>query len=96
MPLEQILLIILAGINIFAFFVMANDKRKSIQGSNPERTPEGVLFFLAAAGGSGGIYAAMIFLRHKTRKWYFQVGVPLVILQNVATMYVILQYIALN
>lgn len=96
MPLEQILLAILAAINIFAFIVMAYDKRKSIQGNNPERTPEGVLFFLAAAGGSIGIYAAMLILRHKTRKWYFQFSIPLLILQNMATVNVILQYMSSN
>ena len=96
MLLEQILVTLLATINISAFFIMANDKRKSIQGNNPERTPEGVLFFLAAAGGSGGIYTAMILLRHKTRKWYFQIGVPLLFLQNAATGYLIWQYMHLN
>jgi hypothetical protein len=34
MPLEQILLALLAVINIFTFLVMANDKRKSIAGGN--------------------------------------------------------------
>ncbi len=96
MPLEQILLAILAVINIFTFLVMANDKSKSIQSNNPERTPEGVIFFLAVAGGSIGIYSAMILLRHKTRKWYFQIGVPLLFLQNAATGYLIWQYIHLN
>lgn len=96
MPLEQILLAILAVINISAFLVMANDKRKSAASGNPERIPEGILFFLAVAGGSIGIYSAMILLRHKTRKWYFQVGIPLLILQNQATGYVIWQYIVLN
>ena len=96
MHLEQILITILAAINIIAFFVMARDKRKSIAGGNPERTPEGVLFFLATAFGSVGVYAAMILLRHKTRKWYFNVGIPLLILQNVATVYLIWQYIVLN
>ncbi|MES2749493.1 MAG: DUF1294 domain-containing protein [Patescibacteria group bacterium] len=96
MAIENILLAILAVINIFAFLVMANDKRKSIAGGNIERTPEGVLFFLAAAGGSLGIYLAMILLRHKTRKWYFQVGIPLIIMQNVATLYLLLQYKVIN
>ena len=96
MHLEQILITILATINIIAFFVMARDKRKSIAGGNPERTPEGILFFLAAFGGSLGIYAAMILLRHKTRKWYFQFGIPLLILQNVATVYVIWQFLSIN
>ncbi len=96
MPLEQILIAILTAINIFAFVVMANDKRKSIASGNPDRISEGILFFLATAGGAVGIYTAMILLRHKTRKWYFQIGIPLLILQNIATGYVIWQYIALN
>jgi len=96
MPLEQILLAILAVINIFAFVVMANDKRKSAASGNPERIPESILFFLATAGGAIGIYIAMILLRHKTRKWYFQAGIPMLIIQNAAIGYVILQYIALN
>lgn len=96
MAIEQILLVLLTTINIYAFFVMANDKRKSIAGGNIERTPEGVIFFLAASGGSIGIYSAMILLRHKTSKWYFQVGVPLLILQNITTGYVIWEYITLN
>ena len=93
MPLEQIMLAILAAINVFAFLVMANDKRKSMASDNPERIPEGVLFFLATTGGSLGIYTAMFSLRHKTRKWYFQIGIPLLILQNAATGYVIWQYL---
>lgn len=96
MPLVQILIAIIAVINIFAFIVMANDKRKSIAGGNTERIPEGILFFLATAFGSIGIYTAMLLLRHKTHKWYFQGGIPLLILQNVATGYVIWQYMALN
>jgi uncharacterized membrane protein YsdA (DUF1294 family) len=84
----------LAFINVVAFFAMANDKKKSASSGNADRTPEGILFFIASAGGSIGIYLAMILLRHKNRKWYFQVGIPLLILQNVATIYQILQYIA--
>lgn len=94
MYLDQILLTTLALINIFAFLVMANDKRKSMAGGNPDRVPEVVLFFLATAGGSIGIYAAMILLRHKTRKWYFQVGIPLIILQNVAAVYGVYSFIS--
>ncbi len=68
---------------------MANDKQRSMRGGNPERICEGLLFFMAAAFGAIGVYAGMLLLRHKTRKWYFQLGVPLLILQNVATLYVI-------
>lgn len=96
MPLESIILAVLAIVNLLAFFVMANDKRKSLAKGNSDRIPEGILFFLATAGGSLGIYLAMITLRHKTRKWYFQIGIPLLILQNAATVYLIWQYIIIN
>ncbi len=96
MPLQSIILGVFTLINLLAFFVMANDKRKSAAVGNPDRTPEGILFFLATAFGSIGIYLAMIIFRHKTRKWYFQIGIPLLILQNTATVYLIWQYIGLN
>lgn len=41
MPLEQILLAVLAIINIFTFLVMASDKRKSTASNNPDRFPYG-------------------------------------------------------
>ena len=88
-PTESIILVILAVINITSFFVMAHDKRLSTRGGNTERTPEGILFFMAATFGSLGVYAAMLLLRHKTRKWYFQIGIPLLIIQNAATVYLL-------
>ncbi len=87
--IESIVLVILAVINITSFFVMAHDKRLSARGGNTERTPEGILFFMAATFGSLGVYAAMLLLRHKTRKWYFQIGIPLLIIQNAATVYLL-------
>jgi uncharacterized membrane protein YsdA (DUF1294 family) len=29
----------------------------------------------------------MLSFRHKTKKWYFQIAIPLLILQNLATLY---------
>ena len=82
----HILLGILAAINLFSFIVMGNDKRKSMR-SGADRTPEGLLFFMAAAFGAIGVYAGMFAFRHKTKKWYFLLGIPLLILQNLATLY---------
>lgn len=87
MNLQPILIGIFASINLIAFFFMAVDKRKSIRGNGKKRTPEGVMFFLATMFGSLGIYTGMFIFRHKIRKWYFQVGIPLLMLQNVATLY---------
>ena len=75
---------------------MANDKRKSIRGSGKTRTPEGVLFFLAVLFGSIGVYLGMLAFRHKTKRWYFQIGIPLLIVQNLATLYVVNEIITIR
>jgi uncharacterized membrane protein YsdA (DUF1294 family) len=96
MDLEQLLVGIFVAINILAFFVMFNDKRRSIRGGNTERTPEGLLFFMATIFGAAGVYAGMLTFRHKTKKWYFQLGIPLLILQNLATLYIIQQFLVVD
>lgn len=83
-----LLLIILGLINLFAFLVMMIDKVKS---RNPvyRRISEGMMFFWAALGGAIGIYVGMFAIRHKTKKWYFLLGIPLLIIQNAALAYFI-------
>lgn len=73
-------------INLFAFLIMLNDKVKS-ENSGTERISEGLLFFLAALFGSLGVYAGMFAFRHKTQKWYFLLGIPLLLVENLATLY---------
>ena len=46
MSLLQIALSILIIINLIAFVLVANDKRVSRQTGNPDRLPEGLIFFL--------------------------------------------------
>ncbi len=87
---------IFALINLPALFFMGRDKQLSRRGGDTDRTPEGLMFFLAAAGGSLGVYAGMHLFRHKTRKWYFQLGIPLLILQNAAIVWVLWQFLAIN
>jgi uncharacterized membrane protein YsdA (DUF1294 family) len=90
----SILIALLAAINFVSFFIMWSDKRKAIRGNGRKRAPEGFVFFLAACFCSLGIYAGMLVFRHKTKKWYFQLGIPLLILQNLATLYVASQLLA--
>ena len=86
------ILALLAAINVIAFILIGYDKRKSIVG-NTERMPEGQIFFLASMFGAFGVYAGMQLFRHKTRKWYFQVGIPLLIFQNMTTLYALRELI---
>jgi uncharacterized membrane protein YsdA (DUF1294 family) len=75
-------------INIVAFLLMMSDKIRSRKMS-VERISEGLLFFMATAFGSVGVYAGMFAFRHKTRKWYFLLGIPLLALQNISLLYLI-------
>lgn len=88
LSLLNLLALALVGANLLSFIVTANDKRKSSR-SHTDRTAEGLLFFLAIAFGSLGVYLAMLVFRHKTKKWYFQLGIPLLILQNTAASYLL-------
>ena len=87
---NQLIIIILffLAMNLLTFFLMLWDKRES-RIKNAERISEGMLFFMAVAFGSLGVWAGMHIFRHKTRKWYFVVGIPLVIIQNIAFLYLI-------
>lgn len=82
------LISIFALINIISFLIMLDDKIKSSR-PNASRISEGMMFFLATIFGSFGVYAGMFIFRHKTRKWYFLIGIPLLMIENLATVYAI-------
>jgi uncharacterized membrane protein YsdA (DUF1294 family) len=71
-------------VNAVAFLAILLDKSRSRK-AGAERISEGMLFFMAAAFGSIGVYAGMFAFRHKTRKWHFIIGIPLLIVENIAT-----------
>jgi len=82
------ILVFLVVINFTTFLIMLIDKNKSTK-SGAERISEGMMFFMATIFGSIGIYAGMFVFRHKTKKWYFLIGMPLLIIQNIAFLYVL-------
>jgi uncharacterized membrane protein YsdA (DUF1294 family) len=73
LPFKDFFLFIYAVLNIIAFLLYANDKKKAQR--NAWRTPESLLLLVAAAGPFGA-YGAMLIFRHKTRKLKFYL-VPL-------------------
>lgn len=79
-------------INAIAFATMLIDKIKSAR-PGAERISEGMLFFMATAFGSLGVYAGMFAFRHKTRKWYFLLGIPMLVVENSAVVYLVYQYL---
>lgn len=75
--LGNILIVYLIAINIIAFGMYGVDKQKAIK--KQWRIPEAQLLAVAAIGGSAGAILGMQFFHHKTRKWKFRIGVPLIL-----------------
>lgn len=73
---------VLVFMSTLSFLVVWWDKVQSRK-SGAERVSEGILFFLAACFGSLGVFLGMFAFRHKTRKWYFLLGIPLLIAENI-------------
>lgn len=95
MQLMEIIIALLVVLNLGAFFIMYSDKSRS-RVPGRERISEGALFFLAAAFGSLGVYAGMFAFRHKTQRWAFLFGIPLLMIENAATAYLIYLYASQN
>lgn len=79
-------LLIFAALNLGAFFIMLVDKIKSTKSGSP-RISEGKLFFMATLFSALGVYLGMFVFCHKSRKWYFVLGIPLLILENISLIY---------
>lgn len=76
-------------INIVGFAVMGIDKAKAKR--HAWRIPEKILFFCSLLGGSIGTWAGMYAFRHKTKHWYFVVGMPLIFFGQIAAAIFILR-----
>lgn len=74
----QIFFSVLFGINVSTFLVMFIDKIQAQQ-SGGRRLSERSLYFMTFLGGSLGMICAMYVLRHKNRKWSFQVIIWLLV-----------------
>lgn len=77
-----LLMIYLVIINLIAFLTFGADKRRARR--DKRRVRESTLFLLAAIGGSIGALLGMYVFRHKTRHWYFCVGIPAILILQIA------------
>lgn len=68
--------------NLIGFGLMGVDKQRARR--RDWRIPEKVLFGAALLGGSVGAWAGMYLFHHKTRHWYFVVGMPLILAAQAA------------
>jgi len=73
-------------INLFSFSVVFIDKK--LAEKRKRRISENFLFLCAFILGSPGIYSGMLIFRHKTKKYKFSVGIPvLILLQSILSFY---------
>lgn len=77
-----LILIYLAIINIFAAVLTVFDKLRAIH--HGRRVREATLLLVAALGGNPAMLVFMLMIRHKTRKPKFMVGIPLILLAQIA------------
>lgn len=75
-------------INLCGFLSMKIDKKKAEK--NKWRIPEKTLFIIAALGGSIGSIAGMQKFRHKTKHWYFVIGMPAILILQIVLAYFII------
>jgi uncharacterized membrane protein YsdA (DUF1294 family) len=68
--------------NLIGLTVMGIDKSKAKR--HVWRIPEKILFLVSLLGGSIGTWAGMYIFRHKTKHWYFVVGMPAILLLQIA------------
>ncbi len=85
----EIIVIYLIFINILAIGATAIDKRYAIQGKRRKRIPESTLLMLALLGGCLSMYITMLTVRHKTKKPKFMIMLPIIIMLEVALVFVL-------
>jgi uncharacterized membrane protein YsdA (DUF1294 family) len=82
----------LAAVSLLAVVLTGYDKWAA-KHRTKSRIPERVLLTVAGLGGSVAMLLIMLLIRHKTRHAKFMVGLPLMILAQIALILVIFQVV---
>ncbi|WP_346668908.1 DUF1294 domain-containing protein [uncultured Subdoligranulum sp.] len=77
----KILILYLILINLAAWGLMRADKYRARK--HAWRIPERTLFAVALLGGSLGAILGMYLWHHKTKHWYFVIGMPLILVAQI-------------
>ena len=79
-------------ISVVAFAVTLYDKWAAVKRPQ-ERTRESTLLLLSALGGSMAMLLTMLGIRHKTKHLKFMIGIPIIILLQIAAVIALLIFI---
>lgn len=80
--MNTVIIIYAIGINLVGFLLMGIDKGRAKLGQ--WRIRERTLFLVALLGGSVGSLTGMFLFRHKTKHFSFLVGMPAILLIQIA------------
>ncbi|MFZ5965730.1 MAG: DUF1294 domain-containing protein [Bacillota bacterium] len=69
-------------VNVYGLSIVAIDKYKARKGK--WRIKEKKFFITALLGGAAGVYIGMNIWRHKTKHKSFQIGIPALLMINIA------------
>ena len=86
-----ILWIYIGVISIVGFILPAVDKIKAQQGK--WRISEKTLFIVSLLGGSFAMYLSMRIFRHKTKHKRFMIGIPVIIILQIAVVFAVWYFI---
>ncbi len=79
----KLFLLYLCVVSLVSFVVCVTDKCNSKK-RGKRRVPEKTLFLLSAIGGSVAMYLTMHLIRHKTLHKRFMIGIPVIIILQIA------------
>jgi uncharacterized membrane protein YsdA (DUF1294 family) len=82
--MEQLIILYIIW-NLIALFIFGYDKYMAIKGG--WRFSEKTFFLMSAALGALGILLGMKLFRHKTKHKSFIIGIPILLLINLVTIY---------
>lgn len=83
--LKTALAVYVLFINVLSVIVCVYDKNAARR--KKRRIRERTLFLLCFLGGSPAMYLTMLAIRHKTKHKSFMIGIPLIMLLQIAIIY---------
>ena len=89
--MNELLMPYILTVNVITLILMRIDKQKAIK--KQFRIPERTFFLLSFLGGAIGTYIGMKTFRHKTKHRSFTIGIPILIIWNLAA-FIYLSYLS--
>ena len=87
----DILLIYIAAISVLSLIITVYDKIAAKKLPR-HRTRESTLLFLSAIGGSVAMLITMLLIRHKTKHTKFMLGIPVIIVVQLAIVWALFHF----